>query len=76
MYHLHKFNPNSSSIDPWPQQDLYVVPGISEVMLTNRELKHATFFSHGRQPEMNISQARTLGLSQIFKLIGSTSAET
>ena len=25
-----------------------------------RELKHATFFSHGRQPEANILQARTL----------------
>ena len=42
MHHLHKFNPNSSSIDHWPQQDLYGVPGIPEVMLTNREL--ATFF--------------------------------
>ena len=26
----------------------------------NRELKHATFLSHGRQPEVNISHARTV----------------
>ena len=26
----------------------------------NRELKHGTFLSHGRQPEVNISHARTL----------------
>ena len=26
----------------------------------NRELKHATFLSHERQPEVNILQARTL----------------
>ena len=25
----------------------------------NRELKHATFLSHGRQPEVNISHGRT-----------------
>ena len=25
-----------------------------------RELKHATFLSHGRQPEVNISHARTV----------------
>ena len=25
-----------------------------------RELKHATFLSHGRQPEANIMQAKTL----------------
>ena len=25
-----------------------------------RELKHATFLSHGRQPEVNILQAKTL----------------
>ena len=37
----------------------------------NRELKHATFLSHGRQLEVNISHAS--GLSQIFKLIVSTS---
>ena len=41
----------------------------------NRELKHATFLSHGRQPEVYISQARTLGLSQIFKVIVSASAK-
>ena len=28
--------------------------------LNIRELKHATFFSHGWQPEVNILQARTL----------------
>ena len=26
----------------------------------DRELKHATFLSHGRQPEANISHARTV----------------
>ena len=26
----------------------------------NRELKHATFLSHGRKPERNISPARTV----------------
>ena len=35
-------------IRPWPSCAL------------NRELKHATFLSHGRQPEANILQARTL----------------
>ena len=33
------------------------VKGIKGVI---RELKHATFLSHGRQPEVNILQARTL----------------
>ena len=28
--------------------------------LVSSELKHATFLSHGRQPEVNISQSRTL----------------
>ena len=28
-------------------------------LFSNRELKHATFLSHGRQPEVNILQART-----------------
>ena len=28
--------------------------------VTSRELKHATFLSHGRQPEVNISHARTV----------------
>ena len=30
------------------------------ILLDIRELKHATFLSHGRQPEMNISHARTV----------------
>ena len=39
-----------------------------------RELRHATFLNHGPKPEVNISYARTLsGLSQIFKLIVSSS---
>ena len=29
-------------------------------LFSNRELKHATFLSHGRQPEVNISHARTV----------------
>ena len=36
----------------------------------NRELKHATFFSHGRQPEVACQDNR---LPQIFQLIVSTS---
>ena len=28
--------------------------------LDNRELKHATFLSHGRQPEVNNSHARAV----------------
>ena len=28
--------------------------------LNSGELKHATFLSHGRQPEVNISHARTV----------------
>ena len=38
-----------------------------------RELKHATFLSHGRQPEVNISHDRTVAVSQIFKIIVSAS---
>ena len=40
----------------------------------SREIKHATFLSHGRKPEVNILLARTL-VSQIFKVIVSTSAK-
>ena len=29
-------------------------------MMYNRELKHAAFLSHERQPEVNISHARTM----------------
>ena len=36
----------------------------------NRELKHATFLSHGRHPEV---ACQDNGLSQIFQLIVSTS---
>ena len=45
---------------------------LHHLALGNRELKHATFLSHGRQPEVNISHARKV-VSQIFKLIVSTS---
>ena len=34
--------------------------GRRQFVKVNRELKHATFLSHGRQPEVNILQARTL----------------
>ena len=34
-----------------------------------RELKHARVLSHGRQLEVNILQAKTVGLFQIFKVI-------
>ena len=34
--------------------------GESEVPDFNREVKHATFLSHGRQPEVNILHARTM----------------
>ena len=30
------------------------------VFVDNREFKHAAFLSHGRQPEVNILQARSL----------------
>ena len=40
-----------------------------------RELKHATFLSHGRQPEVNVSHARTV-VSPTFKLIVSTSEKS
>ena len=32
-----------------------------------RELKHATFLSHGRQPEVNILRAKTLGSPRFSK---------
>ena len=38
-----------------------------------RELKHATFLSHGRQPEVNISHARTVVSVKFFKIIVSAS---
>ena len=31
-----------------------------EKLFVNRELEHATFLSHGQQPEVNMLQARTL----------------
>ena len=31
-----------------------------KVKASNRELKHATFLSHGRQPDVDISLARTV----------------
>ena len=35
----------------------------------NGELKHATFLNHSRQPEVNISHARTMvSPAQIFQL--------
>ena len=39
--------------------------------LPSRELDRATFLSHGRKAEVNISHARRV-VSQIFKLIVST----
>ena len=36
----------------------------SAVPKMNRELKHATFLRHGRQPEVNISRARTVVFSR------------
>ena len=40
-----------------------------------RELKHATFLGHGRQPEGEHFSGQDLGFSQIFKLIVSASAK-
>ena len=41
----------------------FLKPFVSDVKaygLDSRELKHATFLSHGRRPEVNISHARTV----------------
>ena len=35
-----------------------------DIGVDNRELKHATFLRHGRQPEVNISHARTVVFSR------------
>ena len=53
------------------------VPGnvLSQATLNdNRELKHATFLSHERQPEVNILQART-SVSSIFSKYSSLLAQ-
>ena len=42
-------------------------------MSYNRELKHATFLSYGRQPGSEHFARQDSGLFQIFKLIVSTS---
>ena len=52
-----------------------VSQSVGQLVVISRELKHATFLSHGRQPEVNISSARTV-VSQIFKLMVSTSEKT
>lgn len=46
------FNPFSARLD--------IVEHLAKTVSLSRELKHATFLGHERQPEVNILQAKTL----------------
>ena len=73
MYVAKNNNNNNNNLPKYLSQDLEkiqrralaiifpLVPYVNVLTRAGiRELKHATFLSHGRQPEVNISHARTV----------------